>query len=61
MISINNQNNIGSIKINNENIREVLRNQMVIWGNITSIQSCFGSGYWVDNYPWTDNIDWKDK
>jgi hypothetical protein len=59
MISVNGQDNIGSIKFNKKNVREVLRNQIVIWNGL--IQSCFGGGRWLDNYGWTDNIGWVDK
>lgn len=27
---------------------------------INSIQSCFASGHWIDEYPWTDNLPWTD-
>jgi len=61
MISVNGQDNIGSIKFNKKNVREVLRNQIVIWNGLILMQSCFGTGRWLDNYGWTDNIGWVDK
>lgn len=59
MIAINGKTEIGSIKQNKKNIREVIRNKIIIWNGVA--QSCFGSGRWLDNYPWTDNLPWKDK
>lgn len=25
-----------------------------------AINSCFGSGYWIDEKPWSDDDAWKD-
>lgn len=24
-----------------------------------AVASCFASGVWIDNKPWTDNMSWK--
>lgn len=32
-----------------------------VWpGIIDQLPSCFGAGYWQDEYPWTDDIAWVD-
>lgn len=28
--------------------------------NPVDILSCFGSGQWLDSYPWTDDLAWVD-
>lgn len=35
---------------------------ILIWSNKAGGEaaSCFGSGVWLDDYPWTDNIPWVD-
>lgn len=63
MININ-RDNIGLIKfnLNNElqNIIAVYYKDKLVWNNSNSIQSCFASGIWIDEYPWTDEYPWKD-
>jgi hypothetical protein len=27
---------------------------------IKDILSCFAAGYWIDNYPWTNDLPWED-
>lgn len=27
---------------------------------ITEILSCYYNGYWIDEYPWTDDTSWTD-
>jgi hypothetical protein len=27
---------------------------------IDEILSCYYNGYWIDEYPWTDDTPWKD-
>ena len=27
---------------------------------IEDIFSCFAMGYWIDNYPWTEDTPWTD-
>lgn len=27
---------------------------------IDTILSCYYNGYWIDEYPWTDDTPWKD-
>lgn len=27
---------------------------------IEEIISCFAKGYWIDEYPWTDDLSWTD-
>jgi len=60
MIQINNQ-TITSIKQGDNSISRIENNKIVLWmiGNL--INSCYVSGKWLDNYPWTDNTSWKDQ
>ena len=29
----------------------------VVWN---AVRSCFGAGYWIDDYPWSDTDGWKE-
>lgn len=42
----------------NQEVIAVYTNGQLIWpdGN----KSCFGNGYWVDEYPWSDEEIWVD-
>jgi len=39
-------------------IKAVYYAGQLVW---EAIRSCFGSGKWVDKYPWLDKELWKDK
>lgn len=39
-------------------IKAVHYGARLVW---EAIRSCFGSGKWVDKYPWLDKEVWKDK
>ena len=57
MIQINNQ-TITAIRQNNNSISRVENNKVVLWTLANLISSCYASGKWLDNYPWTDNTSW---
>ena len=60
MIKINN-NNIVSMYINGYKIISVYTQGQKVWpedSQIDKILSCFYNGYWIDEYPWTDNTPW---
>ena len=43
--------------------RHILRiclGSKVVWESITELLSCFANGYWMDEYPWTDDVGWTD-
>lgn len=42
----------------NKVITEVYRGARLIWQAITS---CFGAGYWRNDYPWKNFDCWKNK
>ena len=52
------QSDIKLVKHGNLDVNQIFNKQLLLW---SSIQSCFGSGTWLDNYPWTDNDIWVDK
>lgn len=31
----------------------------LVWGQVVEIFSCFGKGYWIDEYPWIDEDVWS--
>jgi hypothetical protein len=37
-------------------IIEVYYGKYLIW---TTIKSCFGAGYWVNEYPWSNSEGWR--
>ena len=55
---------IGSVYHNNRPIKSIFKGYRQIWSNVKKsvkkILSCFFNGYWMDEYPWTDNTSWKD-
>ena len=52
------QSDIKSIKHGNLGVNQIFNKQLLLW---SSIQSCFGAGTWLDNYPWSDNDIWADQ
>lgn len=36
------------------------RKMVQIWPSEDDQQSCFGNGYWIDEYYWDDNTYWDD-
>lgn len=60
MIRVNNL-NIGSIYYGSKSIKAVYKGVRLIWNKIKDfILCCFANGYWQDQYPWRDDIAWKD-
>lgn len=63
-IRINNR-GIESILYNNRPILAVYVNGQKVWPEeiipiIDEILSCYYNGYWIDEYPWTDDTSWTD-
>lgn len=49
------------ILYNGENIFAVYVGEHKVWpGIIEAIPSCYASGYWQDQYAWTEDTPWKD-
>lgn len=47
--------------INGIEIKSVYFMNYLVWSNSTNgsdIASCYATGVWLDNYPWTDNTSW---
>lgn len=47
-----------AIYIGSQDVIAVYTNRQLIWPNGSS--SCFGNGYWIDEYPWADDEPWID-
>lgn len=60
MIQINSQ-TISSVRHGSDSISRIENNRTLLWALSSLIQSCYASGKWLDNYPWTDNTSWKDQ
>lgn len=56
-----NQRLIGSIYYNGRAIKAVYAGQHLVWTKDSQILSCYANGYWIDEYPWTDNTPWKNE
>ena len=46
-------------------ILAVYHNRALVWSRDEEqpsglINSCFGNGYWIDDFPWYDADGWKD-
>lgn len=59
MITIINK-NLSSAYLGNRSIASIYIGNQLVWPVDQDIQSCFARGYWIDIYPWTDNLPWKD-
>lgn len=59
MIYVNNH-NITDIYAENKEIVEVYSGLYLVWSKLKDLLSCYANGYWIDQYPWTDNTPWKD-
>ena len=48
--------------VNGQRILSAYTQGQKIWPDeiINEILSCYYSGYWIDEYPWTDDTPWKD-
>lgn len=47
---------ISGIWHNNKVITAVYKGSALVW---QAIRSCFGAGYWIDNFPWVDTDIWR--
>ena len=51
------------IYIEDKSIAEVYYNGRLLWplsGGNGDLLSCYANGYWIDEYPWTDDTPWID-
>ena len=47
--------------LNGQKILSVYTQGQLVWPEeeiINEILSCFYNGYWIDEYPWTDDTPW---
>lgn len=41
-------------------IINVYMKSRLLWSSLrTLLASCFYEGYWIDEYPWTDDTSWE--
>lgn len=59
MIIVNNGKKV--VDVPTRDTREVWVNGYMVWPEKLDddIISCFARGYWIDEYPWTDSLGWK--
>lgn len=48
---------VTSINAKNKVITSIYKGVQLIW---EAIRSCFGKGFWIDSYQWSDEDAWKD-
>lgn len=51
---------VQDIYINKRPVIAVYINGRKVWPNSYLLMSCFANGYWIDQYPWTDDKPWID-
>lgn len=51
---------ITSIHKKDNYITAVHKGSRLVWELLTETQSCFANGYWMDEFPWTDDQAWVD-
>ena len=59
MIYINNK-DVTGIYVGRIDVSAVYRGLILVWSKLGQIMSCYGNGYWIDEYPWADNDAWMD-
>jgi hypothetical protein len=40
-------------------VKSVYSGARLVW--TMAIRSCFGAGWWINNYPWTNKDGWRNK
>ena len=59
MIHINSK-DISGVYSGLKEIVAVYSGLRLVWNKITEMLSCYSNGYWIDEYPWDDNLTWTD-
>lgn len=54
---------IGSIHVTGDDgypksLSQFIHTLGIVW---MAIHSCFGAGYWINNYPWSNKDAWRNK
>ena len=54
--------NVKAMCVGRSNILAAYMHGHLIWPEeiINNILSCYYNGYWIDDYPWTEDTPWKD-
>ena len=60
MIRLGNNKKIIAMYRNGQPILAVHTQGQIIWPEEIILLSCFSNGYWIDEYPWSDNDTWVD-
>jgi hypothetical protein len=53
---IHKKKSISAIRFQEKTIAAVYKAGQVIW---QAIRSCFGAGYWINEYPWSNQDGWN--
>lgn len=58
-----NRYNLNKVHYGEQSIAAIYKNGVMLWpigkeGDM--ILSCYYNGYWIDEYPWTDETSWQD-
>jgi hypothetical protein len=58
-------NNILALHINGYDVLSIYMRGKLVWAPESenpdeTILSCYFNGYWIDEYPWTDDTSWTD-
>jgi hypothetical protein len=61
----NANNNILALHINGYDVLSIYMRGKLVWAPESenpdeTILSCYFNGYWIDEYPWTDDTSWTD-
>lgn len=56
MIFLNDK-EISAVEYNNKIINYIYRKGKLVW---QAIRSCFGAGFWINDYPWSNDEIYKD-
>ena len=59
MIYKNNRDTAG-VYCGSMEIERVYHGHKLVWSKFLETLSCYFNGYWIDEYPWTDDTPWKD-
>lgn len=51
-----NNKEITGVYLNNKAISAIYKGAVLVW---EAIRSCFGKGYWISRYPWSNKDGWK--
>ena len=60
MIKVNGSDIIGVYYLGTPILAVYINGEKIWPGDNPDVYSCFAAGYWIDDYPWTDDDSWTD-